>query len=353
MQENGQNTTNNSEMELIAKVQLSGSLIAKNRETLAFQAEVRDDSTGFIFAPSKKEVYDIDELKKARDLELVELIPPNPETELDLVPRPLYEEALEALAIAEETINIQTQTIGQLEATVADLENQVETLKEEVDNEKLLRVLAEDNYETARQEIGVITQDSQLSYQRSILEGIEKTSLEAKNEGLNAQVEALKDELAAKQSEIDQLQKSINGKEAQIDAGAKTNTEITVRVLEIAKPTEADLKLDSIKVNSGDDPYGDGKWENGPTLEIYNFTAEIQTIKFDTSGTFWISSMPSFQLNPNQIKKVTVPTDGGEILSARPWKGSQDAKSYFGSILVKSNSSSVTLDTTMYKHKKR
>lgn len=304
MMESNENNLN--EFELIANVQLSGSLISKNRETIAFQSEIDDPSSGFIFAPQKKEIYNIDELKKAVDVEVVELIPESPETELDLVPRPIYEEALEALADALETIETQSETISTLEGRVSELETEVETLKEEIDNEKLLRVLAEENSETLREENLLISSDVQNSLQRSILEGIQNSSLLAKNEGLTAQVEALKDEVAGLQSEVDSLNSRILAKEAQIEAGAKSGSDITVRVLNKAEEFGTDLVFRARAQEKGA-----GNWINGPAVELYNFTSEQVTVDIILSGGAfvkgdWINSVSKQTLAPNQKKTITL-----------------------------------------------
>jgi outer membrane murein-binding lipoprotein Lpp len=288
-------------MELIAKVQASGSLIAKNRDTVTFQADVDDDSSGFIFAPQKKEIYNTDELKKSLDVEVTELIGEGEETDLDLVARSLYEEALEALADALDTIEIQSTTIGELEARITQLETENETLKEEVDNEKLLRVLAEENAEALREEISLLTNELQSAIQRSVLDGIENSSLLAKNEGLFAQVEALKDEVSSLRSDIDELTSSLEGKEAAIEQGAKAGIDISVRVTK--KIYDGDDARDIIyrkRVASTS-----GTWYNGPSVEIYNFSTQPVTVSI-THGPFsWISAR-TYTVNANQKVVATL-----------------------------------------------
>lgn len=301
-------TTNVNELELIAKVQLSGSLIAKDRDANVFQADTNKVDEGFIFAPQKKEIYNTDELKKSVDIEVVELIPESPETELDLVPRPIYEEALEALADAIQTIEVQAETISTLENRIIELESEVDNLKEEVDNEKLLRVLAEENAENLREELLVISSDVQSSLQRSILDGIEKSSYEAKNEGLTAQVEALKDEVATQQSEIDSLNSRLLAKEAQIEAGAKAGSDITVRVINKAEDNGTDLIFRARAKSNGT-----GDWINGPALELYNFTSEPVTVSISLEGGAfdkgdWIGNLSSQTLAANQRKTITLTT---------------------------------------------
>lgn len=336
----------------------SGSNVATDRNNIAFEAARKNPNTGFIYAPSKTQDYNIPALQKAIDTEITELIPVSEEEELNLVPRPLYEDALEALATAEETIEIQADTIATLEGRVSELEAQVEELSADLDNEQLLRVISEANSENLREQLALVNETSQTSLQRSILEGIQRAASDSKATGLEAEVNALKQEVISLEQEKDRFEKSLVGKEAQIEAGAKTNTDITVNVLEKQNDQSEDLTLDSIKVNAGDDGGRDGIWINGPSIEIYNFTAVKQTIKFDVSGAttpegVWIKRIPDLSLNPNEKRVIKVATEGSVILSTRPRTRAQGAQSYRGKIIVSSNTGKVTLSTRLYKHKKR
>lgn len=395
MEEGSKNTN---EFELIAKVQLSGSLIAKDREAAAFQSEIDDPSSGFIFAPQKKETYNIDELKKSVDVEVVELIPESPETELDLVPRPIYEEALEALSDALDTIETQSQTIAALEAKVAELETEIETLREEIDNEKLLRVLAEESSETIREENLILNTEVQTALQRSVLEGIEKSSLEARNEGLVAQVEALKDEVSVLQKEIDSLVATIEGKEAAIEAGAKAGNDITVLVTtkqiedgqdlvyrirnctglgatnqnnwEASKKQNLLRRISNFIVGSFNPAaavvyaaYGGGtdikKWLNGPNIELYNFTSEQITVTIrQRAGKAWLGidgfdpPQPAANLKLG-LHVVTLAANEKKIIKLKPTKEcfesvTQDEE-LRGSLVFTTKSGEVTLTTALQK----
>ena len=56
------------EFELIKKdLQNSGSLVAKNKPNSYFQTKIEDEKGGFVYAPSKKRIYNTDELKKTID----------------------------------------------------------------------------------------------------------------------------------------------------------------------------------------------------------------------------------------------------------------------------------------------
>jgi len=183
------------ELQIKSNLQQSGSLVSTTRENVVFEATVNDMSTGYIYAPTQKKIYNTDELKKALDVEVTELLPDDQSQELDLVPRPLYEDALNALIIAEATIEEQAFEIANLEATASFLESRINELEVEVDNERLLRILAEANADNIREQLVLINENAQTALQRSVLEGIERSALEARNSGLVAQVQALKSEV--------------------------------------------------------------------------------------------------------------------------------------------------------------
>ena len=74
------------EFELIKKdLQISGSLAVRDRDSVFIEASAKQDESGYVYAPSKKRVYNTDELKKAIDVNVFELIPNSPENNLDLL----------------------------------------------------------------------------------------------------------------------------------------------------------------------------------------------------------------------------------------------------------------------------
>lgn len=266
---------------IVTGLAASGSEIATARETIPFEATVKDPASGFIFSPSTSPAYDPSALKKAIDTNLGEMSVPEEEVILDLVPRPLYEDALEALATAEQIIETQSVTIADLEIKVSELQSQIETLSSDLDNERLQRVVAEANADNFRQQLQLINESAQVALQRSILEGIERTSCEAISEGLRAEVAALKEKTITLQQQIDSLNNLLAGRDAQIQAGADFNGEITVRVLSKPEAGDSDLSfltsVNRAKSNSG-------TWINGPTIEIGNYSTVDQTINIDMSG---------------------------------------------------------------------
>jgi hypothetical protein len=267
-------------------LQNSGSLAARDRDTIYFEATADQDKTGFVYAPSKKRVYNVDELKKAIDVNVFELIPSSPETDLDLIPRPIYNEATRSLELANGTIASQSIQISNLQAEVATLTAISAALDIELDSERLLRVTAESSAETLRTQFTILTDTLQSNIQRTTNEGIENSSLRARNEGQNATIESLK-------KQVDSLTEQLNGKNARIAEGAKSGADITVRVI-----NKGDQKYNDLTYRARAKDDGNGSWINGPEVEIFNFSLEVQNVTITEKNISFLNGPFSVSVQP-------------------------------------------------------
>ncbi len=330
------------EFELIRKdLQMSGSLVARDRENVYFEASLDEDKSGFVYAPSKKRVYNTDELKKAIDVNVFELIPTSPELELDLVPRPVYNEATRSLELARETIASQSLQISQLETEVARLVAVSASLDLELDSERLLRVTAEANAETLRTQFAIITDQLQTNIQRMTLEGIENASLKARNEGQNATIESLK-------KQVDSLTDQLNGKNARLAEGAKSGADITVRVINKGDQRYNDL---TFRGRAKDD--GRGSWINGPEVEIYNFTLEVQNVTITEKNISFLNGPFSVTVRPQEKKTISFTTNDGKVDDFAPSAGFgfTGDKEYTGTLEFKTTNGTVSLSTAVQKQR--
>lgn len=335
------------EFELIKKdLQNSGSLAAKNRPNTYFQTNIEDEKGGFVYAPSKKRIYNTDELKKTIDINVVELIPDRQETELDLIPRPIYNEATRSLEIANGTIASQSVVIGGLESQVSDLTSISASLDVQLDNERLLRVTAESNSEQLRKQFVLVNDTMQTSLQRSVNEGIEKTGLQARNEGQNATIQSLN-------KQVDSLTQQLNGKNARLAEGAKAGADITIRVIEKSDPAQKELYFD---VKTGQTT---GKWINGPTVELFNTTLEPQAVQITVKNVQkWISGPTLVNIKPQEKVEITIQPNFSVIngLDPRPRTflgiaGGGQATNYTGTLVFKTTNGEVSLSINLYKHR--
>lgn len=335
------------EFELIKKsLQDSGSFAARDKKSPYFETSVNNAKGGFVYAPSKKRVYNTDELKKAIDVSVFELIPEGQETELDLVPRPIYNEVTRSLELANETIASQSVEIGNLQSQVSELTSISASLDVQLDNERLLRVTAESNSEQLRKQFALVNDTLQTSLQRSVLEGIDRTALQARNEGQGASVQSLS-------KQVDSLTQQLNGKNARLAEGAKAGADITARVVEKSEPGKKDIELK----NNIDNPAG--KWINGPTVELFNTTLEDQTVNISMKNTeAWISGPSIVNLKPQEKVEVTLQLDINKINSLEPkprtflFFGGGSAKEYTGTIVFKTKNGEVSFSANMNKTRK-
>jgi len=322
-------------------LQISGSLIARDRKNVFFEASSDDDKSGFIYAPSKKRLYNTDELKKTIDVNVFELVPSSPEIELDLIPRPLYNEATRSLQLARITIASQSVQISQLETEVAKLVSISASLDLELDSERLLRVTAEANADTLRTQFAIITDQLQTNIQRMTLDGIENASLKARNEGQNATIESLK-------KQVDSLTQQLIGKNARLAEGAKAGADITVRVINKGEQRYNDLLY---RGRAKDD--GRGKWINGPEVEIYNFTLEIQNVSIIQKGIDFLDGPFLVTVNPQEKVTVNFTPNFRKVDGFRPSSGTgtMGDKEYTGTLEFKSTNGIVSLSTSVQKQR--
>jgi hypothetical protein len=307
------------ELQIKSNLQQSGSLVSTTRENVVFEATVDDMSTGYIYAPTQKKIYNTDELKKALDIEVTELLPDDQSQELDLVPRPLYEDAVNALIIAEATIEEQSIEIANLEATASFLESRINELEVEVDNEILLRILAEANADNIREQLVLINENAQMALQRSVLEGIERSALEARNSGLVAQVQALKSEVINWRIQTQQAQiRQAAGQALEGFAGTFEQGDLAGWKLPQTQITNAQHQL-YIATWNDDEP----REIQGTALNVFNFDSEReQTFYFSVKGNIaenWIEFPPSITI-PKRVG--TDPGKGYVTMKWKAYKGS-------------------------------
>jgi hypothetical protein len=323
------------EFELIKKdLQMSGSLAARDRVGVTFQAAIDNNKEGYIYAATKKRVYNIDELKKAIDVNITELIPESQAAELDLIPRPLYNEVTQSVIdLTEEVIRLNTIVVD-LTAKVSELEIVSESLRVDVDSQKILVASFENQLNQSNVKISSTVVDLQNSIQRGTAEAIQRVSLTARNQSLKEQ--------------NDQYREILEGKQAKIAEGAKVGMDFSVKVIQKGEAAQNDL---TFRGRAKDD--GNGSWINGPDVEFYNFSREPVTLTFeqsgDTLGSF--ENIASFTLEPKQTKFITIKTIQSKIDSFRPSAGfnlSGD-KGYKGTLITKSSKSQVSLAVSIQK----
>jgi chromosome segregation ATPase len=190
---------------------ISGSqAIAKNDYGITI-VDDKNVASSLVFKELNKNKYDNTELFKAVDVVVKELKPDIPTTNLNLVPKPLYDEKV----VENEDLRKQ---VRDLTATVTDLNTQVSDLKSQVQTEINNRLTIEQTNDALVNQLQTLTQtidefalQIQTAVQKSVDESILRTSLQAQNTGFKAQIEALI-------KQIDSLNSIIEGLQSQLGA---------------------------------------------------------------------------------------------------------------------------------------
>jgi|688.fasta_scaffold265175_2 hypothetical protein len=274
-------------LEEILKVSGSAA-ITKNEYGVTIVNE-NDSASSLIFKSLTKDKYDNTELQKAIDVVVKELKPNIPKPNLDLVPRPLYDEKV----VENEDLRKQVED---LTATVSDLNTQITTLKSEVETQINNRLNIEQTNDALVNQLEILSKTisefaMQISnaVQKSIDESILRASLQAQNKGFFAQITALI-------KQIDSLNSIIEGLQAQLGASQQQQA-IVQGTRATALASGADMVLDvaliklepstaksepPIKANISSELIG--KWINGQTIKFTNNDKE--PIKVEISVTY-------------------------------------------------------------------
>jgi len=188
-------------------------VLGKSEGGTAPYTHIRGERDGEQTGRIEKPKYDEEQLKKAVDVEVDELIGAPRAPQPDVVPRPvyedlrkLYEQALADLAQA----NIR---ISQLESQVQTLTSEIEALLVENDSLKVQRAAAENEAQVATQRYSDLLKDFSNAIIKGTRDGIERVSLKAQVEGLQAQKETLREQLKSLNLIISQLEQRIEEQE--------------------------------------------------------------------------------------------------------------------------------------------
>lgn len=197
------------DLESILKVSGS-SAIAKNEYGVTIVSE-ENVASSLLFKSLTKTKQDDAELVKAVDVEVKELKPDIPTPNLDLVPKPLYDEQVT------ENEDLRKQ-VEDLTKQVEELNTEVTSLKNEVNTEKNRRLVIEQTNDALVNQIDAITKvigdfstQIQNAVQKSVDESILRASLQSQNTGFKAQINALI-------KQIDSLNAIIEGLQSQLGA---------------------------------------------------------------------------------------------------------------------------------------
>ena len=309
---------------LVSDIELSGSLILPTRNTSGvyqFTSDNRRD--GVVSGKLVKPKYNVEELVKSIDTTIFELLPIEEPELPETVLKVIYDAALEDIRLRDITIAEQTDTILDLRGKVSELEIVSQSLRVEIDGKELLVANADNQASQATARVSSAVIDLQNAIQKATAESIQRVSLFARNQSLEQELGALREQLF--------------GKQGKISEGAKVGEDFSAKIIEIKEKEVGDIAYRA-RANRATE-----EWINGPTLELTNFTTNKDTtITFTISGDPIINVPASVTLKAGETKNVKLVENIGWIRDQKPKNtyGTAGDREYRSSLKVKSSAGS-------------
>ena len=322
----------------------SGSAASAKNEYGVTVVDDTNSASSLLFKSLNKPKYDNVELIKAIDVEVKELKPNIPARNLDLVPKPLYDEQV----ILVEDLRKEVQ---QLSATVDDLNSQITTLESQVQTEINNKLSVEQTNDALINQIDTLTNtisdftgQISTSLQKSVDESILRASLQSQNTGFQAQIKALIKQIDSLNSIIEGLQSQLGavqqqqaieqGTQAQaMAAGADVINESVI--VKIKDKTDEGKPSIWAKIRAS----GGNKFLNGDYIDFTNNDKNTVTINITFTPiqnmSILSAEQSTFTLAAAEQKQIKLsinekPAGGRDGVDSRKktfgWSGSSDYK---------------------------
>ena len=179
---------------------------------------IKGERGGELTGRIEKPKYNEEELVKAVDTVVDELILPPKKEQPDVVPKQLYDDLRRLYDERGVRINELEAKVLELESIIAELRALIESLQIELDAAKLQQTVAENQSQQINEQYVALLQDFSQAVIKSTKEGIERVSLKAQTEGLIAQKESLRNQIQALNNIVKALQGQIAVQQQQIEA---------------------------------------------------------------------------------------------------------------------------------------
>ena len=321
----------------VGRILVSGSLALKPKtDTGIYIFENKDKDGGVISGKLTKPKYNEDELLRAIDTPIIELIPQEPPPVEDTVPRRIYNPVTQSVIDLTVEVTQLNKEIDDLRSKVIELEIVTESLRIDVDRETIASSTAQNESFQYGTKIQSSIVELQNSIQKATSEAIQRVSLTARVASLEEQNRAYKEQL--------------EGKDAKLAEGSKVGMDISLKVLKKGQDGGEDILF-----NSRANAKGEVTWINGPDIEVYNFSAESVSITFESSGESGdtLEKVASVTLEPKAKKVIILAPNKGAVRDKTPAKsiGTSRDKLYKGSFIAKTKTSTVTLTVGLQKQR--
>ena len=265
------------------------------------EGERDGELTNFIEKPK----YEEEQLKKAVDTVIDELIVPPLPPSPPVVPKPIYDDLLERYNQAIADLATANNTIRDLQAQIAQLQGQIQSLRQQLDAAQVARAIAENQLQQQASSFGDLSAKFSQAIIKATREASARVSLQAQVAGLDAQKETLREQILGLRQIVASLQGQVESQLAILDA--------QISSAEAAQQAAQDMisgnQATSTAVASGFEDMGDGdifvkfkdgkeasgnlkvviatkvksysgpgKWYGGETLEIQNLKDDDVTV---------------------------------------------------------------------------
>jgi hypothetical protein len=309
---------------LVNSIEISGSLALPNRnDSGVYEFKEKQQNDGVVSGKLVKPKYNVDELIKSIDTTIFELLPIEEPELPETVLKVIYDAALEDIRLRDITIAEQTDIILDLRAKVSELEIVSQSLRVEVDGKELLVANADNLAAQSTNKVSTTIIDLQNAIQKATAESIQRVSLFARNQALEQELGALRDQLY--------------GKQGKLAEGAKVGEDFSAKIIEVKDKEVGDIAYRA-RANKNTE-----EWINGPTLELTNFTTDKDTtVTFTISGDPIINVPGSVTLKAGETKNIALKENIGWIRDQKPKNsvGTSGDREYRSSLKIKSSAGS-------------
>jgi hypothetical protein len=290
---------------------VSGSAAISKNEYGINVVDSNNVASSLVFKGLTKDKYDTEELVKAVDVEVKELLPNIPNTNLDLVPRPIYNEKV----VENEDLRKQVQTLNgnivTLNSRISTLESQVQT---EINNRLSIEQtndLLVNQIETLNATIEDFASQISTSLQKSVDESILRASLQSQKTGFKAQIEALIQQINSLNAIIEGLQAQLGAVRQQkdLETTAQGQGGVIINKIVTANFTPRGSATDPVMSYKIKNARDDAKeWINGKNLKLVNNDLEPVTVKISATwdrDQRWFSIPKSnFKISPGATEEI-------------------------------------------------
>jgi TolA-binding protein len=359
------------ELEDILKI--SGSAASAKNEYGVTVVDDTNSASSLLFKRLNKPKYDDIELVKAIDVDVKELKPNIPTKNLNLVPKPLYDEQI----VLVEDLRKQVKTLS---LTIDDLNSQITTLQSQVQTEINNRLSIEqtndalaNQIDTLTNTIGDFTGQISISLQKSVDESILRASLQSQNTGFQAQIKALIKQIDSLNSIIEglqsqlgavQQQQAIQQSSANVALASGADVLAKVVLLKIDGPAGLPNEETGIKLRgNGKSGSNDVRWVQGGKLKFTNNDKSEVSITINHTKPTGLGGNPDWLIIPEATFKIAasgtkdvelkIDHNGGNGIDSKPGRfwGHSHSTAYYGNMKVTVTTIDGTTDSKEYKTK--